>query len=130
MRKVSTQRKPKPSATLKRVAVEMLAHAEQLLALGDGLDTSPRDTLSEGLAFVVYIAYDTMAVAECVDTTDFVEYIQHKTYQWFRDHGFVEWFCAGASTLFKTSPRLFFRSPVVKQLSKGKGMRITRGAAV
>jgi len=87
----------------------MLQQAESLLQQSSDLDTAVRDTVADGLARIVFSAYDTRAVAECVSDFDSGPYIQAKTYEWFRERGFVEWFCAGASVLFRTTPRLFYR---------------------
>lgn len=103
------QRRPKFSVKSAELATSMLNHAEALLNAAANLDTSVRDIVSEGLARIVYAAYDTEACAQCISDFDSTAYIQTKTYEWFRDRGFVEWFCAGASTLFSTSPRHFFR---------------------
>jgi hypothetical protein len=120
-----TMRKATPSAKMHAVADAMLKHAQEVLDLASGLDTAVRDEVAEGLAYVVYAAYDTMGIAECVSDFDAVAFIQAKTYEWFRERGFVEWFCAGASTLFRTSPRSFFRMKVRKARS-GKATIISR----
>lgn len=102
-------RQPRINRSMGVVAEVMLADAQKLFELSADLDTAVRDVVYEGLARIVYAAYDTRAVAECVSDFDCAPYIQEKVYQWFRDHEFVEWFCVGASTLFKTSARCFFR---------------------
>jgi hypothetical protein len=109
-------RRPRPSDILRKTADSMLDHAERLLATSNGLDTAVRDIVSEGVARIVYAAYDTMSLAVCLDAEQHVDYIQTQVYQWFRTRGFVEWFCAGSSTLFRTTPREFFRTKV----SEGK----------
>jgi len=119
------RRAPKPNAKMKTLATAMLFEAEKLFEMASGLDTVVRDEVSEGLAFVVYAAFDTLAIAECVSDFDHVDFIQHKTYEWFREKGFVEWFCAGASTLFRTTPRSFFRVKAIKARS-GKATLLTR----
>jgi len=119
------RRRPKPNAKLKTLATAMLFEAETLFGMATDLDTAVRDEVHEGLAFVVYAAFDTLAIAECVSDSDHVAFIQQKTYEWFRDKGFVEWFCAGASTLFRTTPRSFFRVKAVKARS-GKATLLTR----
>jgi hypothetical protein len=111
------------------LAQSMLDQAEAMLLSASNLDTAVRDSVSEGLAFLVHAAFDTRAIAECVSEFDMGPYIQHCTYQWFRDRGYVEWFCAGASTLFRTSPRCFYRMKVRKAPS-GKAVVITRGEKV
>ena len=80
--------------------------------------------MSEGIAYIVYAAYDTLGIAECVSDFDSGAYIQQKTYEWFRKREYVEWFCAGASTLFKTTPRCFFRFKAAKAKS-GKATILT-----
>ncbi len=124
MRKVS-QRKAKYNARLDAQAKAMLDHAQKLLDGAAGLDTAVRDVVHEGLARIVYAAYDTKGCAESVSDFDFAGYIEQRTYEWFRERGFVEWFCVGASTLFRNSPREFFRMRTAKAKS-GKAMVITK----
>lgn len=119
MRRI-TQRRPKISLKLRALAASMLDQAQTLFDASADLDTDVRDTVAEGLARIVYAAYDTSAIAECVSDFDCVPYIQTKTCEWFRQRGFVEWFCVGASTLFRTSPRNFFRYKVTP------GKKVTR----
>ena len=130
MRKISTRLKPRPNAKLNEHALAMLDRAEWLLVSAKNLDTAPRDVVAEGLAYIVYAAFDTLAIAECISNSDLTAYIHQRTYMWFRNRGFLEWFCAGASTLFRTSDPVFFRESLVTQLKGGKGVRIKRGAAV
>lgn len=118
-----THRKPSYSAKMDTLANMMLSEAQALFRDSANLDTAVRDIVSEGLARIVYAAYDTKACAECVSDFDSIAYIQTKTYEWFRERGFVEWFCAGASTLFRTSPRDFFR---MKATQLKKAVRITK----
>ncbi len=124
MRKV-THRKPKYNARLNTAATAMLNHAQELFDNSNGLDTAVRDVVHEGLARIVYAAYDTKGCAECISDLDFAGYIEQKTYEWFRERGFVEWFCVGASTLFRNSPREFFRMRTAKAKS-GKALVITK----
>lgn len=119
MRKVTRiGREARRDPKLDAVAQSMFDQAEAMLLTASSLDTAVRDSVSEGLAFLVHAAFDTRAIAECVSEFDMGPYIQQNTYQWFRDRGFVEWFCAGASTLFKTSPRCFYRMKFRKASGK------------
>ncbi len=95
---------------MKALGEKMLLQAQYLFDESGSLDTAVRDHVHEGLAHIVYGAYDTIGMATCVD--EFCEFIQVKTYEWFRERGFVEWFCVGASTLFNTTPRQFYRTKV------------------
>lgn len=124
MRKVSTKRKQRINVTMDKLATSMLERAQALFEESSGLDTAVRDIVAEGLARIVHAAYDTRGCAQCVSDFDFAPYIETKTYEWFRERGFVEWFCVGASTLFKTSPRSFFRV-LAKQAKSGKAMILT-----
>jgi hypothetical protein len=117
MRRRQYNRKPRRDQSLADLSAKMLDRAQHLFDESADLDTAVRDVVYEGLAYIVYAAFDTRAVAECVSDFDCGPYIQQHTYQWFRDHEFVEWFCAGASTLFKTTPRCFFR---FRRANKGK----------
>ncbi len=120
-----THRVPKMNARMQALGQSLLDQAQSAFELSADLDTAVRDDIAEGLAFIVYAAYDTIAIAECVSDFDSVSFIQQKTYEWFRSREFVEWFCVGASTLFKTTPRCFYRMKVAKAKS-GKATVITR----
>jgi hypothetical protein len=121
--RVVIQRRPKLDAKMQALANAMLAEAQSLFDGAADLDTAVRDIVYEGLARIVYAAFDTQACAQCVSDFDSIAYIQSKTYDWFRDHEFVEWFCVAASTLFRNSRRDFFRIRTSK-LKSGKGMKI------
>lgn len=122
MRRV-TQRRPKINLKMRALAASMLEQAQAIFDQSANLDTAVRDIVSEGLARIVFAAYDTSACAECVSDFDSVAYIHTKTYEWFRARGFVEWFCVGASTLFLTTPRNFYRYKVNRA---NKAVRIKR----
>jgi hypothetical protein len=118
--KRKTRRAYKPNSKLGIVANQMLEKAGEIFAMSSELDTTIRDTVADGLAYLVYSAFDTRAIAENIVEFNVAEYIQHCTYQWFRDRGFVEWFCVGASTLFRTTPRHFFQRTIVKRITNPK----------
>jgi hypothetical protein len=100
----------KPNLKMDALAQSMLDQAEKIFQQSASLDTAVRDVVSEGLARLVYAAYDTRGCAQLISDFDFRDYIEEQTYKWFRDHGYVEWFCRGAAVLFRTSERQFFRS--------------------
>lgn len=109
------QRRPKFNKTMDDLGNAILAQAQELFEKSNSLDTAVREVVHDGLAYIVHAAYDTIACANCISDVDFGPYIQAKTYEWFREHGFVEWFCVGASTLFQTTPQCFFRYHVEKK---------------
>lgn len=123
-RQALTHRKPKVNKGLDLLGQDLLAEAQSLFERTTDLDTAVREVVHDGLAYIVHAAYDTLACANCVSDLDFGTYIQTKTYEWFRDRGFVEWFCVGASTLFQTTPRSFFRYRV--SVPKGKGCTVIK----
>lgn len=127
-RRAVTHRAPKFNKRMDDLGKAMLAEAEQLFKDSDNLDTAVREVVHDGLAYIVHAAYDTLACANCVSDVDFGAYIQAKTYEWFRERGFVEWFCVGASTLFQTTPRNFFRYRV--KVPKGRGVTIIKAEKV
>ena len=127
-----SQRQPKFNVKMDNLATTMLEQAQALFEGSSYLDTIIRDITAEGLARIVYCAYDTQAIAARTEFTegtlsdfDAVNYIQSKTYDWFREKGFVEWFCVGASTLFRTTPREFYRMKAKKARS-GKATIISK----
>ncbi len=110
---------------MQALASAMLLEAQILFESASNLDTAVRDIVYEGLARIVYAAFDSQACAQCVSDFDSISYIQTKTYDWFRQREFVEWFCVAASTLFNNSRRDFFRYRTEKAKS-GKAIVITR----
>lgn len=86
-------------------ANDLLLHAQQIFDLSANFDTAVRDDIAQGLAPIVRAAYDCRANAQYFDDTNtWMAFIDSCTAQWFRDHGFVEWFCVGAATGFNTTP--------------------------
>jgi hypothetical protein len=110
---------------MQKVADTMLGHAEALFRGSADLDTAVRDIVYEGLARIVYAAYDTQAFAQVVADFDSISYIQTKTYNWFRDRDFVEWFCVAASTLFRNSRNDAWYRVAIASPTKGKGIKVT-----
>ena len=81
----------------------MLAHAKNLFESCDSLDTAVRDTICEGLAFIVHSAYDCKSCALDLEGEASWAFISTSTAEWFRTRGFAEWFCHGAGACFNTS---------------------------
>jgi len=106
-RRITTRRSLTAATKLfwNRQADALLAHAESIWAMASTYDTAVRDNLADGIAHIVHSAYDCRAAAmEFADTGSWYAFIQYSTAQWFRDRGFVEWYCAAASSLFNTTP--------------------------
>ena len=88
-----------------RQADALLAHAESIWSQSDGFDTAVRDSIAEGLAYIVSAAFDCRANAmDFADTDSWMAFIDSSTAHWFRTRGFVEWFCGAAASLFRTTP--------------------------
>lgn len=86
-------------------ADKLLAHCRDVYKLSAGLDTAVRDSVASGLAYLVHAAFDCRCIA--MDFKDFESgnaFIDNSTAEWFRERGYVEWFSAGAASLFNTTP--------------------------
>jgi hypothetical protein len=94
------------------IQADLLDSAERLLKLSGGLDTDVRDTLADGLARLVYVAYDCEAVnldkGNLADDS-FNAHREWSTEKWFKDRGFADWYAKGAATLFHTMRLPSFR---------------------
>jgi len=93
---------------MERVAQGILIFCDHLWR-GDasGLDTSPRDTLADGIAYLLYVAYDCQACGLGLHDEAFRGFIGNSVAEWFRSRGFAEWYCEGAANLFHTTrPRI------------------------
>lgn len=83
----------------------LLAHAQAIFDMSANWDTGVRDSVGEGLAYIVHAAYDCRASGmEFANTEEWMIFIDHATAEWFRARGFVEWFCVAAASLFRTTP--------------------------
>jgi hypothetical protein len=91
-----------------REAHRMLDHAQEIFEASAGLDTAVRDSVAEGLAYIVHAAYDSQACSVNLGPESFSDFIEKKTCEWFASRGFADWFCQGASLLFNTSRREVF----------------------
>lgn len=86
----------------------LLQHASEIWKGADLFDTAVRDTIAEGLAYIVHSAFDCRAIAlELRDFESINSFIDNSTAEWFRERGFAEWFCCAAGALFNCSrPRI------------------------
>ena len=97
-----------------RQADGLLAHAESIWQLCESYDTAVRDSIAEGLAFIVEAAFDCRAIALDIDETNARNaFISSGVSGWFRDREFAEWFCFAAASLFRTS-----RPRTLKEIEK------------
>lgn len=91
-----------------RLAKQYLDEAGEIFESSRGLDTAVRDSVCEGLAYIVHAADDAQACSVALDSPSFHEFIEAKTSEWFRSRGCADWFCEAASVLFLTSKREVF----------------------
>ncbi len=104
-----TNRRPSPQANKRYndLADRTLAKCEQIWEDAGYLDTAVRDTIADGIAYLLYSAYDCRAVALGLKDEEFVAYPGSCVAAWFRQRGFAEWYCLAAANLFRTSrPRV------------------------
>ena len=97
-------------------AQKLLTHCREVYELSAGFDTAVRDSVASGLAYLVHAAFDCRAIAhEFEDLESWSAFIDNSTAEWFRERGYVEWFAAGAASLFNTTPprQLADRNPFV-----------------
>lgn len=88
-----------------RQADALLAHAESIWQQADGFDTAVRDSIAEGLAYIVNAAFDCRANAmEFSTVEEWSSFIDFSTAGWFRARGFFEWFCGATAALFHSTP--------------------------
>jgi hypothetical protein len=85
----------------------LLATAEEIRKRCDGLDTAVRDSVAEGIAYIVQAGNDCMASNLDLTTDQWMSFIDKATADWFRSRGYAEWFAVGAATGFNRSrPRI------------------------
>lgn len=90
------------------LAKRYLEAASEIFESSAGLDTMVRDSVAEGLAYIVHAAYDAQACSVELDTPSFHDFIEKKVSEWFSSRGCADWFCEGAAVLFNTSKREVF----------------------
>ena len=114
---------PIPELKLKDKGMEKLAklyleRAGELFAACDSMDTAVRDSVSEGLAYIVHAGYDCQGCA--YDIQQFHEFVDKKTREWFESRGFADWFCEAAACGFNSSkPRILQFSQERKSSRRG-----------
>ena len=91
-----------------RLAKQYLDAAGEIFEASGDLDTIVRDTVAEGLAYIVHTAYDCQACSVDLGPASFHDFVAKKTEEWFTSRGFVEWFAHGAAVLFDSSRREVF----------------------
>jgi sarcosine oxidase delta subunit len=100
-----TRRRPYFSKELAELQADLLATAERLWKKSSGCDTAVRDTVADGLARLVYVAYDCEGVNKGLGLSADDSFDAHRewsTEKWFKDHGCADWYAKGAATLFHT----------------------------
>ena len=95
----------------------MLSHANAAWANSDTLDTIMRDILADGLARLVFVAYDTLAVARRLPGDQQQDFIMANTRAWFEKRGFVSWYCDAAASCFTRNvlPKRVLKTKAKKQ---------------
>lgn len=98
------------SRMIERAQADLFRLANDILKVCGGLDTAMRDISHDGLAHIVYVAYDTASQNVNWESSGDKRYedqqlwIEAKTADWFRERGFVEWYCLGAAHCFSRVP--------------------------
>jgi hypothetical protein len=93
--------------SLDNYADRILSDCGRIFHASADLDTAVRDTVAEGLAHLVYSAYDSRACSLGLESEEFSSFIANSTAEWFRFRDYSEWFCLGAGQLFNSSrPRI------------------------
>lgn len=109
-KRVIKYRKPSPSFVrdMNRTADNILEYCDQLWRSDAAIpDTAVRDVIADGIARLLYAAYDCKGCALGLNDEAFHGFISSSVGSWFRTRGFAEWYCEGAGTLFNnTRPRI------------------------
>lgn len=106
------RRRGSVNKSLERYAAATLQMCSDAWERAEGLDTAVRDTVADGLAYLVESAYDSIAFSRDLGAKNdggaaLHAFISGGVSQWFRDRGFAEWYCIGAGSLFRTQrPRI------------------------
>jgi hypothetical protein len=130
-RRQSFTKRPLSAAEKKRwndAADKMLTYCRDAWELSSGFDTAVRDSVATGIAYLVHAAFDCRSIAlDFKDFESWISFIDNSTAEWFRERGFVEWFSAGAASLFSTQPpRRLAERPIVS-ISRKSG-KVKRAA--
>ena len=82
----------------------LLNIAEEIRRKVFNCDTAVRDSVSEGLAYIVQAGNDCTAQNIEFNTTEqWMSFIDNATADWFRERGYAEWFCVAAANGFRLS---------------------------
>jgi hypothetical protein len=98
------------SKEIEKAAAKLLGLADAIFETCGGLDTAMRDLSHDGLARIVYIAFDTQSQNVNWEGRgerrydDQQEWIEKSTAEWFRKREFAEWYCLGAGHCFDRVP--------------------------
>lgn len=96
-------------------ADKMLTYCREVYELSSGFDTAVRDSVASGLAYLIHAAFDCRSIAlDFQDYESMNAFIDNSTAEWFRERGYVEWFCAGSAALFNTTPPRLLADMIVK----------------
>jgi hypothetical protein len=110
--------------SLRKYGDMLLEMCDKVQKAGGNLDSAVRDTLADGLAYLVHAAEDCYACADEVKGDAFSARISTRTAKWFRKRGYVEWFCQAAASCFMTTKnynwQLGKRSNRVKYIRRTK----------
>jgi hypothetical protein len=100
-----------------RLAKQFLDRAGELFTACDLMDTAVRDEVCTGLAYLVHAGYDSQACA--LDISQFHEFVNKKTREWFESRGFADWFCEGAACGFNSSKPRILQFTTVRKSRRG-----------
>ncbi len=107
----------------------VLQRCDELFGACSLLDTAVRDSVSNGLAYLLHSAYDSQACSLGLDGPAFHAFVEGATAEWFRERGYAEWFCHGAAALFNSSrPRTIAEINAVIKFGRSPGKKKRRAA--
>ena len=98
------------SNPIARAASDLFRLAEEVMKVCGGLDTAMRDISHDGLARIIYVAYDTASQNINWEASGDKRYeeqqqwIETSVAGWFREREFAEWYCLGAAHCFDRVP--------------------------
>jgi hypothetical protein len=85
---------------LRKYGESVMRMCEMIYRGSHTLDTTTRDMMADGLAYLVRVAEDCFACSDEIEGDAFNERITKRTAAWFRGHGYVEWYCQAAASGF------------------------------
>lgn len=124
-RRVHTRRARRFNKTYADLGKWLIATAEEIWRRSAGLDTSVRDSVAEGLAYIVSAANDCTAQNLDLTVEQWMSWIDQATADWFRARGFAEWFCIAAASGFRKSrPRILSDLHIKYRKAKPRKKRV------